>query len=1283
MDRSLVRRSGTRTVALAAASAALLVGAIAAPAPAGPSAARQPFWQRLQKAVPEAAKYPLTWSHPSHEPVSVAQPNGKRIQIVGVDMEQGGVSETVDGYSVVRNAGGWWVYALKGANGWEVPTRWRVGVDTPPRTLPKHAARSQSAWIDSSGKDLRGNVFKMLSQNQAFLQAQAKAKAAGARQFKIPALMLETKGAFAPESTPEFFQKLLSGTRDTDKTVNPRGTMTELYLEMSWGQFEPIVDVFGPYKSAASLASECFYGRKPFPNTANPTDTKPTGPAVVATVLGMALEAVPQADPVVNFGDYDNDGDGAVDFLLVIHSGPGREATLDDCDVHSHYFGLATAPTTDLGPTSGGGALPETLPAGPIIIQSAMTIPEFGLQIGVAAHEFMHALGEPDYYDTDGTGEGTGEWDLGGGGPWLGFPPQSNSVHFNPFMKVNLGWIKPRLVNATTMGVALRPRELYEDLVLVPIKTTADCDSPTNVNFCFTIGGKRVEVTEGYLLEMNNNVANGKPKDSRLPRGGIFDRFTHASGLMVWHFDSSITGNADETHMRGDLEEADWRDGIQDVQIGLTRGDPRDLFYDDATGLSGATRAKKADTGGDGRSQAAPNPAGGWTVVSPVAPCADPQTDCPSHPGAQPVPTWTVEDDPDNIVMRVMLNWESNSADDWDLYVDQNINGTWTQIANSSGGTDEHVGTLAVPQSETAVVLNPQPGEYRARAVNWLAPTQPQAKISVEFKPAFDKGGMPNTLDWNGVNSGWAFTNIRPLGDGVTVDLIRHTANTFDLSPEIVTTAEALRAGVPGVIKTRVYNHGGKAVSGVTFQLVDDGGVVASRSIPKIAGYDFVDLEIPYTTSTRGVHSFVTKVVAKAGEKVLGNNEQQGTLTVGDGNAVVLIVDDDQGFTLEESYGAGLAALGVPFAITHDHPSLAELKRYKAVIWAAGSTQRKNAVDGTDRGNLGKYLDAGGRLLMTGSRSVSGINVVEGGADWLAKYLGITHKDIWQYGTGKANGLGLRFDVDLAPGRSLMDEYGLPEEDEEGAGAGAGTVTYKLDPVVEHEVEGIVGARHASSSASVEIEVGSGGPVGPPKVTSSSFKTEVTSFSLGQLRDAEIRNSILRSTLQYFGIELGARTADAAPLVQHAAWRVRLNGQATPIVASVTDADGVFAVKVKYRKIGVAAWTTVPMLESTAAGLYEAMIPAAAVTPAGLEYVIEATDAAGNTRLDPVSRTNIVASAIGPQFGAYPSIVSPMVKGAKTRRPLAATGVGTSAPAAFAFLGAAMGLAILVRRRAL
>ena len=38
--------------------------------------------------------------------------------------------------------------------------------------------------------------------------------------------------------------------------------------------------------------------------------------------------------------------------------------------------------------------------------------------IGVFAHEFGHALGLPDLYDTDYTSEGVGNWSLMAGGSW-------------------------------------------------------------------------------------------------------------------------------------------------------------------------------------------------------------------------------------------------------------------------------------------------------------------------------------------------------------------------------------------------------------------------------------------------------------------------------------------------------------------------------------------------------------------------------------------------------------------------------------------------------------------------------------------------------------------------------------------------------------------------------------------------------------------------------------------------------------------------------------------------
>ena len=1234
-----MRRSSRLSVALALTAMTAILATLA-PAPA----AQKPFSKQLAERFPALKKQPLAWAHPNPDPVTVTQPNGRRIVLKGTDVEVGGYSETMAGHSVVQDANGWYVYALN-RNGKVVPSKLRVGVDAP-KGIPTHAARTPSAWIDVNGKDPRGQIYEAIRAHQAELQAAA-AIAGKARVFKIPALMFETHGPFQPENDAEHFQKLLSGTRDSEKDINPRGTLTELYLEMSWGTFEPRVDVYGPYTSVLGAVDRCYYGWK---GTGDLSNLEPSAPVPANTVIGMAAEVVPQADPEVNFADYDNDEDGDVDFLLIIHSGTGREATLDDCDVHSHYSSLTTMVTAD-GVTISGG----------------MTIPEINLQIGVAAHEFMHALGEPDYYDTDGTGEGTGEWDLGGGGPWLGYPPQSNSMHFNPYMKVNLGWTKPKVIDSTTKGLLFRPRELFEDIVVIPVKTReclADQDPPdsllaeyvSNQNWCFD----GLEITEGFILEMNSRAVNGRPNDLRLPRGAMFNRFSHANGLMVWHFDSLIDANNDETHPRLDLEESDWRDGVQDVAIGLTRGDPLDLFYDDATGLSTATVAKVLSVpGADGKPMA--TPAGSpWTVVSPPTPCADPETDCPNLPGAVPPIEFTVDDDPDNAVLRARLDWTSLTADDWDLYVDHEVDGAWVQLAYSASSTDPNVGPQ--DKSETLAILHPEPGRYRIRAINWLAPTAPSAVASVELQGAFAKGDNPNTLAFDETPTNWAFTNIRPAGEGVTVDLVKHTNKTFDLSADVVTSDAPLAVGRAGTLKTRVYNHGGKAVGPVIVEVTDNGAVIGRSRLSKLGAYGSSTVAIPYRPSAGGAHLFETKVTRLAGEAVTGNNVQRTQLYVGDAGARVLIVDDDQGYGLEEAYAGTLAALGVPFAVIENHASLAEMKRYKAIIWVGGSTQRKNSVDGTDRATIAQYLAGGGRVLLTGSRMAFGIDEVEEAETapedkFLARFFGTGYAGSWQFGRGQGEGLGMTFPIELAPGRPLVDELNVNPGTVDCPVGGlcpplgstvehplGGTPTFSFDPEGD-EVKGTVGVRFSSGK----------------------FKTEIQSFSLAQVIDAETRLSMLKSSLSWFGVALGGRPAETTPQILHAPWRIRLNGQAVPIVASVGDNIGINQVTLAYRQRGVAKWTTVPMVLSKAKGLYEAMIPGSAMTPAGVEYRITAVDAEGNRRVDPSlaqAAGHVVTSAIGPKAGPMASIVSPgpRLPGVKPGSgPLPATGVGTSA----------------------
>ena len=160
--------------------------------------------------------------------------------------------------------------------------------------------------------------------------------------------------------------------------------------------------------------------------------------------------AVLQADALVDYASFDNDSDGKVDVVAVIHAGIGEEvAGLDDPDaIWSHRWTLFSAPN----------AVPQSLDG--VTVDDYMIQPEFvegagDSTIGVFAHEFGHALGLPDLYDTSFDTDGIGEWGLMGGGSWLG--PESNGsvpAPLSAWSRAELGWLTVETITAAAPAPA-------------------------------------------------------------------------------------------------------------------------------------------------------------------------------------------------------------------------------------------------------------------------------------------------------------------------------------------------------------------------------------------------------------------------------------------------------------------------------------------------------------------------------------------------------------------------------------------------------------------------------------------------------------------------------------------------------------------------------------------------------------------------------------------------------------------------------------------------------------
>ncbi|MEM3567431.1 MAG: M6 family metalloprotease domain-containing protein [Thermoplasmata archaeon] len=430
---------------------------------------------------------------PLNKPIILTQPDGTTFEAWLTGAEIGGKLEH-EGYTVIKDEDGYWRYAEKTREG--IIPGGIVDRDTAP--LEKGIGRCQSIWL-SEGKDVRSKLFSYLFEHSR-----------GRQQARYVALLMDfTDCTFVHDIS--YFQQMLSSLN-----TFPSGSLRDFYLENSYGAFDPLIDVYGIFHSSHEMRYYSWDSGR--------------------YVDDMLEEILPQVDPVVNFADYDNDGDGYVDMVIVIHAGPDAAATGNTAEhiwSHASWAYLQTADNVYIGACNTG--------------------PDVDATIGVYVHEMGHSIGEMDFYDTTYRSMGTGDWDVMAGGCWYGNPAGSNPLHFNPYSKIHQGWLSPTYITQSQV-VSLQPRELTKSLVQI-----------------------NISATQWFYVEYISKTCGAK-----------FDRLALASGAIIWHLDA-YGSQTDPSRYFLDVEEFDGRDGTQELQLNLNRGEPTDLWADDTTGMSDAT----------------------------------------------------------------------------------------------------------------------------------------------------------------------------------------------------------------------------------------------------------------------------------------------------------------------------------------------------------------------------------------------------------------------------------------------------------------------------------------------------------------------------------------------------------------------------------------------------------------------------------------------------------------------------------------------------------------------
>ncbi len=295
------------------------------------------------------------------------------------------------------------------------------------------------------------------------------------------------------------------------------------YQQASHGKLNVNIDVAGWYNCNEA--------------TTNFSDSK--GMYLTGNLIRKAVDLA-EADGV-DFSKYDNDGDGKVDALMVMHAGLGADHSSETKYIWPHSWSLSE--TVNKAVTYDGVRIDHYVAACEMRQYDGQMK---GAGIGTFVHEFGHALGLPDLYDGTGKSSGLGHWAMMSAGSWLdrGYYPGN----FCAWSRVELGWETPQKITATDYG----------DYELMAATSTANQ----------VVQIETTDAAEYFLLENRQKEFN----DQKQP----------ATGLAVYHINrdkiSKDRGVNDDRDLPGiRLLEADFSKSAG-LYGGDDRGSYRDLF---------------------------------------------------------------------------------------------------------------------------------------------------------------------------------------------------------------------------------------------------------------------------------------------------------------------------------------------------------------------------------------------------------------------------------------------------------------------------------------------------------------------------------------------------------------------------------------------------------------------------------------------------------------------------------------------------------------------------------
>jgi M6 family metalloprotease-like protein len=373
-----------------------------------------------------------TLAIPAHpRPVDVTQSDGSRLTVRLVGDEFYHRTMTTDGYTLLQRTNGDYVYAVESGS----------------RLMPSDVVAHNPMKRNASELKMLSKLQKGLTDKT--MAAQGKSMHASRDQHNASTrtdykdfrglLVLINYSDRTFNYGGDFFEDMMNKENYTgfyriDGSFVPcTGSARDYFYDNSMGLFDPQFDVVGPV-------------------TVNYSCTSPNGTSSVGNIF---VSAVNELDPTVDFSLYDGDGDGEVDMIYFVvagytsNFGGNNSGYLWPHQYYMYYFTLQQYDGVYLGRYSCSGEIYGWESYG-------YTDPD---GVGTICHEFTHALGLMDLYDTnyaqDGQANDPGDWDIMANGCYMN--NSRTPVGFSLWERYRLGFADPEEISEMGSGYSMQP----------------------------------------------------------------------------------------------------------------------------------------------------------------------------------------------------------------------------------------------------------------------------------------------------------------------------------------------------------------------------------------------------------------------------------------------------------------------------------------------------------------------------------------------------------------------------------------------------------------------------------------------------------------------------------------------------------------------------------------------------------------------------------------------------------------------------------------------------------